>query len=296
MNRRNQWVGILLGVAVALLASSAHAQIHEAQGNTLTPPDYGSGASAGALSNTNFNTPESDGRPGVEDYKEGMAAYHRGDFTHAVYMLKVAASWAYEPADYNLGVMYFQGDHVAENRSLGTAWMFIAAERGAQTYVDARHMMVTSLDYAERTQALAYYQQLQKKYGDKLAMRRARAQWAFAKTDQTGTRVGGTVGELRVGITAAHGSFSTPSTGGGGAVGKVSSSWTNVLTGGSTDGSVAYQQLHQSNNPYNPVFLKNRTGTATVGPLQTVKGNAPGSASSKSDKKATISGQNPGTN
>lgn len=77
-----------------------------------TAPDYGSGASAGAMSATNFNTPESDGRPGVKAYKEGMVAYTRKDYAHAVHMLKVAASWAYKPAEYNLGAMYFEGNGV----------------------------------------------------------------------------------------------------------------------------------------------------------------------------------------
>lgn len=124
--------------------------------------------------------------------------------------------------------------------------MFIAAERGAQTYVDARHMMVTNLDDAERTQALTYYQELQQRYGEKVAMRRAKAQWAFAKSNQTGTRVGGTVGELRVGAIAAHGAHQTTTTGPGGAVGGRKTSWMDVLTGGSTDGSIAYQQFRQS--------------------------------------------------
>lgn len=264
---------LISGAIVASFALPAAAQIDVGgtHGNVVTAPDYGSGASANGLSNEKFNTPESDGRPGVKFYKEGMAAYHHGDIDHAIYMLKLAAYWAYAPAAYNLGVMYFQGEGgVPVNRPLGTAWMFIAAERGAPDYVNARHMLVTKLGYAERTKALELLQQLQPKYGDKKAMRRAKAQWAFAKSSQTGTRVGGTVGELRVGSTAAHGSFHTPSTGPRGTTPHVMHSWMQVLSGGSMDGSMAYQQFHQSGNPYDPIFLKNRTGTATVGPLEPV--------------------------
>jgi hypothetical protein len=48
----------------------------------------------------------------------------------------------------------------------------------------------------------------------------------------------------------------------------------DVLSGGSVDGDVAYQQFHRSENPYDPIFLGNRTGTSTVGPLQQVESTA----------------------
>lgn len=268
MNRRGLSTSLLGAMAAAAMATAAVAQIPGSNGE-LARPDYGSGTQSGFISNAHANTPETDGRPGVKYYKEGMAAYHHGDTRHAIYMLKLAAYWAYAPAAYNLGVMYFQGEGgIPVDRPLGTAWMFIAAERGSSAYVNARHMLVTKLDYAERTKALELLQQLQPKYGDQSAMDRAKAQWAFVKSRQTGTRVGGTVGELRVGIPAAGGSFRTPmGNSAGGAVGTYRSSWMDVLSGGSVDGDVAYQQFHQSANPYDPVFLKQHTGTATVGPL-----------------------------
>ena len=271
---------IISSAVVSTFALPAGAQIDVGgmHGNVVTAPDYGSGASANGLSNNNFNTPESDGRPGVKFYKQGMAAYHRGDIKHAIYMLKLAAYWAYAPAAYNLGVMYFQGEGgVPVDRPLGTAWMFIAAERGAPDYISARHMLVTKLGYGERTKAYELLQQLQPKYGNKSAMQRAKAQWAFARSEKTGSRVGGTVGELYVGTSNA------PDFRGGNALatGKATflrAGW-GYMPAGSMDGSVAYGQFLKSGNPYDPVFLKNRTGTATVGPLEPVDKShaAPGS-------------------
>jgi len=146
--------------------------------------------------------------------------------------------------------------------------MFIAAERGASDYVNARHMLVTKLDYAERTKALELLKQLQPRYGEKSAMRRARAQWAYARTEKTGTRVGGAVGELHVGASDKPGFL------GGNhlATGKAAflrAGW-GYMPAGSIDGSVAYRQFEESENPYDPVFLKDRAGTATVGPLEQV--------------------------
>jgi TPR repeat protein len=138
-----------------------------AQAGSMPVPTYRSGVSAGAMSGHNFNTPEEDGRPGVRFYIEGMNAYHKGDLTHALNRLKLSAYWAYAPAAYNLGVMYFQGEGgVPMNRPLGAAWMFIAAEQGNAEYIAARHMLVTELSYSERTQALQDYRRLEQKYGD----------------------------------------------------------------------------------------------------------------------------------
>jgi len=51
----------------------------------------------------------------------------------------------------------------------------------------------------------------------------------------------------------------------------------SVLSGGSIDGAIAYKQLRESANPYDPKF-EQPTGTATVEPivpLQDAKGDAP---------------------
>jgi hypothetical protein len=40
-----------------------------------------------------------------------------------------------------------------------------------------------------------------------------------------------------------------------------------MTQGGSIDGSVAYRQFQQSDDPYDPVFLKHRSGTVEVEPL-----------------------------
>lgn len=263
---------VLMSATVSLVIAMPAAAQTPTNNGELARPDYSSDTGSALLSNTNFNTPESDGRPGVKFYVEGMEAYHHGHYEHAIYMLKLAAYWAYAPAAYNLGVMYFQGEGgVPVNRPLGAAWMFIAAERGASDYIDARHMMVTELDSAERTKAYDLLQQLEPKYGDKTAMRRAKSQWAYAKSQKTGTRVGGTVGNLQVGIQAAQGQFHTPPTGEGGSeVGHVVTTGAQILTGGSVDGAVAYRQFQESSDPYSPVFLKNPAGRATVGPLQQI--------------------------
>lgn len=130
-------------------------------------------------------------------------------------------------------------------------------------------MMVTVLSKAEFARTDELWGQLKQTYGDKVALRRAKAQWAYVRMHQTGTRVGGATGELSVGVlNTGH----TPvSLNAGGQPIKTTTTAAAVLQGGSIDGSVAYRQFRQSDNPYSPIFLKNRTGTVSVEPLQSVK-------------------------
>lgn len=271
-----------IGAILALMfAPAATAQIRAP--TALAAPDYGSGASAGALSNDNFNTPESDGRPGVKFFALGVQAFRKGDFRHAIDMYKVAASWAYKPAEYNLGVMYFKGQGVPADHARGAAWMILAAERGDATYVQARDLMVTALTDAEFERTDAIWRGLKSTYGDAVALRRAKAQWRRVATEATGSHLGHAMGNLRVGaLDQGHSPRSATAT---------AVSAAQLTQGGSVDGSVAYRQFQQSDDPYDPVFEKARKGVVTVEPLQPVK-----PAATRKSTKASAPIAQPGTN
>lgn len=281
---------VFLGAIALVACLPAQAQTSKAA-SEIAAPNYSSCIANCAYSD-NFNTPESDGRPGVKFYSEGMRAYERKDYEHGIYMLKIAASWAYKPAEYNLGIIYFKGMGVPANRPLGAAWMFLAAERGTSPYVYARHVMVMDMDNAERTEAYALLQKLEKTYGDKVALRRAKAQWAFTKASSTGSRLGYTGDYLMVG---SGGGVSGPALFGkdkalpnATGVPVAANGWAVFKNGNVTDGSIAYQQFQESSDPYDPIFVKNRTGTATVGPLEQVKpGNDKQPPSKKKDNSAS---------
>jgi len=261
---RRVLIAVVSGVVAVGFSLPALAQSNVSSG-IVAAPDYGSGAAAGAMSDGNFNTPESDGRPGVKFFTLGVQAFRKGEYRHAIDMYKVAASWAYKPAEYNLAVMYFKGQGVPMDRPLGAAWMVLAAERGDSRYVQARDMMVTLLSKSEFVQTDEHWGALKKTYGDAVALRRARAQWAWVKTHQTGTRVGGATGELSVGV--LDGGHTPVSLNTAGKPVKTTTTAAGLLQGGSIDGSVAYRQFQQSDDPYDPVFLENRRGTVKVEPL-----------------------------
>lgn len=267
-SRKASLAAIIAGVVAVTLPLSSWAQTH-IQAGVIAAPDYGSDVSAGALSNGNFNTPESDGRPGVKFFTLGVQAFRKGDYRHAIDMYRVAASWAYKPAEYNLGVMYFKGQGIPVDRPRGAAWMVLAAERNDPQYVKARDLMVTVLSKPEFARTDELWGELKKTYGDQVALRRAKAQWAYARTHQTGTRVGGTAGELSVGV--LDGGHTPKTLDASGKSLHVATTAAGVLQGGSIDGSLAYRQFQQSDNPYDPVFLKNRAGRVEVEPLTPLK-------------------------
>lgn len=270
------YVRLLLGIAMTLvLTPGAFAQ--SGLSGTLAAPDYGSGASAGNLSDEHFNTPESDGRPGVKFFAYGVQAFRKGDYRHAVDMYKVAAAWAYKPAEYNLGVMYFKGEGVPVDRARGAAWMVLAAERGDPQYARARDLMVTVLTDAQFKRTDEIWNALKPTYGDAVALRRAKAQWVWARSQKTGSRVGGAVGELMVG---AYDTGGAPVESARSGKAQAFAAGFGFMQGGSIDGAIAYQQFTQSDNPYAPSF-RHHAGTVTVEPLQPIKPTATGKTAEK---------------
>ena len=147
------------------------------------------------------------------------------------------------------------------------AWAALAAERNDDEYVEARELIYADLGKDEFAKANEIWRELKPTYGDDVALERAKARWAQVKAGITGSRVGG-VGALRVGVPAHNvkpvdinlASGKPPVDGNTFSAG-------GILTGGSVDGTTAYRQLRESDNPYDPKFSRKPEGTATVEPM-----------------------------
>lgn len=257
---------------------------------TSLPPAYDSADQPGP-STGNYNTPEADGRPGEYYFQLGVNAFYDKDYAHAIAMYKVAASWAYKPAEFNLGLIYFQGLGVPADKPRGAAWMALAAERGdSRKLKQTRDLMLGKLDKAESERALAIWQELKSTYGDEVALARAKTRWAQVKSNMTGSRVGDGAVHLLVGGNAENvASPGLPSKvkGAAGSVGgpEVTSGAQLFRSGQATDGSIAYQQFQRSDNPYDRVFRTDLTGTTSVGPLTQIQ-----SSDDKSQKQSGTDG------
>jgi len=244
---------------------------------------YDSEYAAAAKEMGSVNTPEADARPGEYYFMVAVHAFRKNDFAFAIQMYEVAASWAFKPAEYNLGVMYSRGQGVPVDMARGMAWMALAAERNEKRYVDAREVIYAELTKEQFEQANCIWRELKKTYGDEVALRRARARWAQVKSSMTGSRVG-SVGNLSVGMPNANmGDPSNQKKQTTGANVHTSAGTAGEITGGTgVDGSIAYRQLRESDNPYDPKF-KQAIGTATVGEPSAVKAKTPDKAAPEPD-------------
>jgi hypothetical protein len=226
------------------------------------------------------NTPEADGRPGEYYFQQGARAFAKKDYRFAIEMYQVAASWAYKPAEFNLGVMYARGQGVPADLPRAMAWMALAAERNDKRYVDAREAVYAALSKEQFEQANAIFRDLKKTYGDETALRRAKARWAEVRNNVTGSHVG-FVGHVDVGSPPPSSGDPSAAKGAPG-VHKTSMTSAEIFGGGEeVDGVTAYRQLRSSDNPYDPKFERQPLGTATVEPLVPVAPQAP--ATDKAD-------------
>ena len=286
---------MVLGILAAAMAVSSQAdaatQLNFAGSYSMRPPSYDSEDNTDRPANESWGTPEDAARPGKKFFLTGAYAYRNGDFKYAVDMYEVAASWGYKPAQYNLAVMYLKGDGIPVDRPRAMAWIALAAERGDPTYVQAREAIYADLSKDEWEEANAVWRDLKKTFGDEVALARAKARWAQVRASMTGSRVGASV-PLTIGSAGAggratalvptlkdgkggglRGSGHGPAIPGKSIVNGFATAAFGVLGGGGEDGSVAYRQLWQSDNPYDPKFEWHpETGTAHVGEIQPIDG------------------------
>ena len=263
MDTRKLLVPALISALASFAAPRAALAIDDA-------PNYNSPDATERPAQWGFGTPEEDGRPGQYFYYRAVDAVKHKQYKFAIDMYETSASWAYKPAQYNLAVMYAKGEGIPIDKPRAMAWAALAAERGDQEYVDAREVIYADLTKDEFAKANEIWRDLKKTYADAVALERAKTRWAQVKAGITGSRVGG-VGNLKVGAESSGGKLTYINPDGKSALDGNAVSGASVLTGGSIDGTVAYRQLRESTNPYDPKF-KQATGTATVGPIVPMPG------------------------
>ncbi|MGA9421923.1 MAG: sel1 repeat family protein [Rhodanobacteraceae bacterium] len=251
------------GLACVLLATSAPVFAQQ----YINPQDLG------------YTGPVAEARPGPRYFQQGVDAFKKGDPAFAIEMYRVAASWGYKKAEYNLGVMYAKGQGVPVDLPRAMAWMALAAERGDNNhFTAARNAIGLSLTDDQLARANVILRVLTPTYADAVALTRAKARWRDERRSATGSKVG-FVGNLVVGahagvgsgqpIGSSNGDAPPPTDSQGRSTGASVGVTAFQLTGGrQMEGSLAYRQLWESDNPYDPKFNLG-TGTATVGPLIT---------------------------
>ncbi len=220
----------------------------------------------GATSQMRGSQPRDSARPGETFFAKGVTAVRKNDYEFAVNMYQVSASWAYKPAQYNLGVIYTKGEGVPEDKPLGLAWLALAAERGDKDYIAARDLAYSRMTDEEYERANAIWRDLKKNYADEVALKRAKQRWVQVRNEATGSHIGGATGPMLVGGRDTTGMrvVSDPRNPHSAKASSNTSTAFGITGPGAVDGSIAYRQMRESDNPYDPKF-REPEGTVDVG-------------------------------
>lgn len=166
MKRRMMAVAFVLGSAAlaGAQASTATGQPDQAAGSGVSLEELG----------------KLECFPGLERFLPGVYYYCVGarDLANhrdasGVEMLKLAATWGSKPAQFTLGVGYFKGDIVAQDRPRGLAWLGLARERHDPSYQAVLRSAWEQASPAEQAKANALWKEMLPTYGDARAARRA---------------------------------------------------------------------------------------------------------------------------
>ena len=136
---------------------------------------------------------EPPGRAVPGNYYEYKAAFYlrKKDYRAAIQMYEMASLYANKVAQYNVGVMYYNGiGDVPPDHVRGTAWLGIAAEQKGDLAAGTLQSAYASLSPEERVNAGVLFRQLDAQYGDAVALPRATHVFDQERRNVSGSRVG----------------------------------------------------------------------------------------------------------
>ncbi len=135
------------------------------------------GARADAFGPLNNNDPPARYFPGK--YFEWKAQFYlrKKDYAEALRLFELSGYWADKVAQYNVGIMYFNGVGIPTDKARGAAWLGIAAEVHDTLADAALQAAYSELTPEQRQEADAIFQQLDVKYGDAATLPRALARY-----------------------------------------------------------------------------------------------------------------------
>jgi TPR repeat protein len=157
-SRRWMTCGLMLSLAWGVAASASGAGIAHSAAET---------GKAAAYANLP-NCPDALYRilPGAFDYCLARKRWVRGWYHESLDMLQRAAAWGSKDAQLALGITYFNGDHVPANRSLGLAWLGLAAERHESRPLQLLTSAYNRATPGERAQAQSLMNDMWPTYAD----------------------------------------------------------------------------------------------------------------------------------
>ena len=150
------------------------------------------------------NSPEQSGQwianydehtPGYAPKARALRAYERGDFSRAYSDFKLASAWADKFSQFNVGMLYLNGEGADYDPTRAWAWIELSAERGYPQFVDAADTLWSMLSEWEQQIARDYFEDvLLPKYGDHVAVRKTASKMRHERRMATGSRLGAVYG------------------------------------------------------------------------------------------------------
>lgn len=145
--------------------------------------------------------------PGTQFLERGNRFFRQGDYQAAEGNFRLAAHWADKLAQFNLGLMYVNGDGVERDPLRGWAWIKLSAERGYPKNAAVAADIWNQLSEQHREVAREILEkELKPRYGDAVAVPRTSNEMKRMRARNTsgGSRVGV---NRAVYVTGRNGSF-----------------------------------------------------------------------------------------
>lgn len=136
------------------------------------------------------------GHPDLYGEFAGMQRYGAGNYKAAMKYFLIGARFADKLSQLSIGLMYLNGEGVQKDPVAAFAWVALAAERKYPKFLDTRDAIWAGLDVAQREQAKAMVERLYPEYGDATAKPRLANRMRWARTQLTGSLLGGQIGPI----------------------------------------------------------------------------------------------------
>lgn len=103
--------------------------------------------------------------PVSANFDSALKLYNKNNFPEAFYAFKNLAYIGDKSSQFNLGVMYFRGEHVEQDTIEAYAWMNVAAENGDESFIRTSEILFKRLTEKEKHAATGHAKRYMQKYG-----------------------------------------------------------------------------------------------------------------------------------
>lgn len=102
----------------------------------------------------------------IATFNNALKLYEKKNYPEAFYAFKNLAYIGDKSSQFNLGVMYFRGEHVEKDVIEAYSWMHVSSEDGDEKFLRLKRLIYKNLSEKEQHAAASLSEQYIKKYGN----------------------------------------------------------------------------------------------------------------------------------